>query len=46
MGSFKNYVDKKRGVGGPKMYFLATFRINNVHAKVGRWSKKSKIMST
>ena len=42
-GPFKNYVDKMRGVGGS---FLSTLKVQNVHAEVGRWSSKSKIMST
>ena len=39
-GSFKNYVDKMRGVGGSS---LNTFMVKNVHTKVGRLSKKIKI---
>ena len=35
-GSFKNYVDKMRWVGGQKCFFLSTFRVKNVHVEVGR----------
>ena len=45
-GSFKNYVDKMRGVGGQKCQLLSMFRGKNVNVEVDRWSKKSKIMFT
>ena len=35
-GSFKNYVDKVRWVGGQKMPILCTF----LHTTVGRWSEE------
>ena len=41
-GSFKNYVDKMRGVDGSS---LTTLRVKNVLEEVGRWSKNSKICS-
>ena len=44
-GSFDNYVDKMRLVGGPKMS-ICVHRVKNVLVKVVRWSKKCKIMPT
>ena len=41
-GSFKNYVDKIRGIGGQKCHLLATFRMKNVHVVVGRCPKREK----
>ena len=33
-GSFTNYVYKRRGVGGPKMYFFANVhKVENVNAE-------------
>ena len=46
MGSFNNYVDKMRWVGGPKMSIFVHFQGKKVHVEVGRWSKQGKIMST
>ena len=34
-GSFKNYVDKIRLVGGQKCLFLSTIRVKNVNTEVG-----------
>ena len=34
-GSITNYVDKMRWVVVPKMPFMSTFRVKNVHAEVG-----------
>ena len=42
-GSFKNYVDKMRGIGGQKCHLLATFRMKNVHVAVGRCPKRAKL---
>ena len=39
MGMFNDYVEKKRWVGGPKMYIFV--RVKNVYAVVDRWSKRS-----
>ena len=41
--SFKNYVDKMRGVGGQKMPILVHVQGTNVHVEVGRWSEKGKL---
>ena len=45
IGSFKNYVDKMRWVGGQKLQFWSTFRVKTVLVEVGRWSKQGIIMS-
>ena len=42
IGMFNDYVDKKRGLGGPKMPFWA----KNVHLEVEKVIKKGKIMTT
>jgi hypothetical protein len=42
-GSFKNYVEKMRGIGGQKYQLLATFRMNNVHVEVGSCPKRAKL---
>ena len=34
-GSFKNYVDKMRWVGGQKMLLFVEFRVKNVQVEVG-----------
>ena len=43
-GSFNNYVDKMRGIGGQKYQLLSTFWVKNVHVEVNRyrWSKREK----
>ena len=41
MGSFKNYVDKVRGVDGQKMpIFVHFLRLKIVHVEVGRYLVK------
>ena len=35
LGSFRNYVDKMRLVGGQKCLFLSRFGVKNVHIEVG-----------
>ena len=42
-GSFKNYVDKTRCVGGQKMPVFVHVQGKNVHVEIGTYSKKGKI---
>ena len=42
-GSFKNYVDKKRWVGGPKMLIFVHNQGRKVHVEVGRCQDGQKI---
>ena len=39
-GTFNDYVDKKRWVGGPKMPTFVHVWDKNVQVEIGRWSKR------
>ena len=45
-GTFNEYMEKKRWVGGPKRGFFPGSGLKNVQVEVGRWSIKGAILST